>query len=283
MPKINPRAKSLPPAERLVALAPQGRIDAGGLHRAGSGLDDLDRVAGDHEASARLRNEFHMLEDEAVEGLGAGGGQLPFHQAVEFADMGAAVNQIAAVRLGMDVAHRRGGVTGKPADDFFQNVFERHQTKNVPVLVHHQGDAVLLALEIQQLGVERCALGYEVRLLRNLGEGGFVEPVLGDQVDGVADVDYPFDALIDAVAIERQTGVLAGGEQPEDVVQIAVEVAADDFTARHHNVLEVEDAEQHTLVAAWNQRTRFIDHGAQLLAAELLHRRLGGRDARELQ
>src|SRR3569623_3618421 len=136
--------------------------------------------------------------------------------------------------------------------------------------------------------IERRALGYEVRLLRNLGEKSFVEPGLNEQVDGGADVDYPFDALIDAVAVERQTGVLAGGEQPEDVVQIAVEVDADDFTARHHdvvdrNVLEVEDAEQHTLVAAWNQRTRFIDHGAQLLAAELLNRRLGGREARELQ
>src|SRR3569623_2656336 len=103
MPKITPRAKSLPPAERLVALTPLGRIDARGLHRAGSGLDDFDRVAGDHEAGALLRNEFHMLEDEAVEGLGAGGGQLTFHEAVEFANMGAAVNQIPAVRLGLVV------------------------------------------------------------------------------------------------------------------------------------------------------------------------------------
>ena len=56
-----------------------------------------------------------------------------------------------------------GGRAGELADDLLEDVFQRHQSLDVAVFVDDERDAAPVALEVEQLHVERRAFRHEVR------------------------------------------------------------------------------------------------------------------------
>ena len=85
-------------------------------------------------------------------------------------------------------------------------------------------------------------------------QAGFVEGVVAQRQDDVADVQHAF-GLVEVVAIGDEAAVAAAGDLPQDVFPVVVEIDAFEFVARHHrfadgDVFEFEDVEQHVLLFA---------------------------------
>src|SRR5690554_1310264 len=81
------------------------------------------------------------------------------------------------------------------------------------------------------------------------------------------------DDVVDVTLVDWQAGVLAGTDLFENAFQAVVQVDADDFVARHHDVIDrdifqVEDRQQHGLVAMRNQGAGFVYHRAQLVTGQ---------------
>ena len=57
-------------------------------------------------------------------------------------------------KLRLDVLDVCGGISGKLADDFLEDVFQRHQSLDVAILVDGKADTPMFALKIQQLPVQ---------------------------------------------------------------------------------------------------------------------------------
>src|SRR5690554_592150 len=80
---------------------------------------------------------------------------------------------------------------------------------------------------------------------------------------------------MDVAAVNRNPGVLRGVKLVNDVVNVVFNVDADDFVARHHDVvhgdlLQVENAQQHFLVTLGDEAACFMDQGAQLFPAQMV-------------
>ena len=74
-------------------------------------------------------------------------------------------------------------------------------------------------------------------------------------------------------SIQGQARVLALAQLLEYPVPVIIDVDADDLVARHHDVLhrgifQIQDADQHLLMASRNHRAGLGNHGAQFLAAQ---------------
>ena len=82
---------------------------------------------------------------------------------IQHARVDPTVHHVTAVGIAMDVLVQRRGRAGEFADDFLEDVLECHQSLDVAVFVHDQRDAPAVALEVQQLHVERRAFGHEIR------------------------------------------------------------------------------------------------------------------------
>src|SRR5690606_17841742 len=81
------------------------------------------------------------------------------------------------------------------------------------------------------------------------------------------------DDIVEVASIDGQLRVVTGGELVDDVVPVVLEVDALDAAARDHDVVDgdrfqLEDAQQHLLVAARNELGRLLDDGAKLLGAQ---------------
>ena len=94
-------------------------------YRVAGGLDDLHRVARDHEAGAGLGDGLQVLQHEPVHRPRAAGGKLPLHRTVQLPHAGGAVDEIRAVGLGMDVGAVIGRIGGELPDDLLEQVFDR--------------------------------------------------------------------------------------------------------------------------------------------------------------
>ena len=73
--------------------------------------------------------------------------------------------------------------------------------------------------------------------------------------------------LVDAVAKHRESRVFAVINDLVDLSQVIVEVNTDYFVVRHHDVIdcdffEVENAEQHLLIAAGDSAAGFVHERA---------------------
>ena len=91
-------------------------------------------------------------------------------------------------------------------------------------------------------------------------------------------VQHAHDA-VDVALVHRQARVLALAQLIDDLVPVILHIDADDFGARHHDVLhrgllQIENADQHLLMAMGNHGARLGDHGAQFLAAQGVRRLL---------
>ena len=118
-----------------------------------------------------------MLRDQTVQGLWSVGGQVPLERAVEVSNVRAAIDEERAVVLGMDVDVDLREVGREFAHDLFEDILERDQPLDIAVFVDHETDPALLVLKIEQLLVQRRALGHEVRLAREAEQGVLVGKV----------------------------------------------------------------------------------------------------------
>ena len=71
---------------------------------------------------------------------------------------------MAAVGSRIDAPERRFDLGRELADDFLEDVFERHETLEIAVFVDDESDAPPQAAKTQQLVVERRSFGREERL-----------------------------------------------------------------------------------------------------------------------
>ena len=186
------------------------------------------------------------------------------------------------------LVHHGCRVGGEFANDFLENILDRHQALNVAVLIDHECHAALVALKIQQLRVECRSRGNEVRFAR-LGRGGqgvLIQVTACQFMHDLLHVQKADDA-VDFALIHRQARVLTLPQLLQDPVPIIIDVDADDFVSRHHDVLDggilqIQNADEHLLVAPRNHRAGLGHDGAQLFAAQGICRDLS-RDAEHPQ
>src|SRR5579885_1846171 len=131
------------------------RGDADGGDLIALALEDLEAEAEEAEDLADLRNGARLVHDEAGEGGGLLVGETPVELAVEVADGDAAVDDVAAVRLGADPAHRDVELVGDVADNLLEDVLEGDDAEPAAVLVDHQGEMGAALAEGLELVEER--------------------------------------------------------------------------------------------------------------------------------
>src|SRR5690606_22733150 len=106
-------------------------------------LEDFQAVRADLQAYRTVRQALQGLGDQTVEGLGALAGQVPAEQLVQLADVGATLDDLAAVVLGLDLGMLLLILAAEVADYLFQHVYQSDQALHVAVLVLHQAHAPL--------------------------------------------------------------------------------------------------------------------------------------------
>ena len=90
---------------------------------------------------------------------------------VDITDGCAAINDVGAIFLWVDVLAGDQHVGGEFADDLFQNIFKSHQANYIAVLVDHDRDAAFLFLKVEQLRMQRGAFRNEVGGLAGADQG----------------------------------------------------------------------------------------------------------------
>ena len=68
---------------------------------------------------------------------------------VDVANGCATVNYIGAIFLRVNILTGDKHVGSELPDDFFQDIFQRHQANHITVFIDHNGDAALLLLEVE--------------------------------------------------------------------------------------------------------------------------------------
>lgn len=111
----------------------------------------------------------------------------------------------------MDILHAGGHIGSEFADNLFENILQCHQSLNITIFVNNKGDAALLALEVQQLRVERCIRRNGVRFAGNLQQQLFGELTFRQDTQSIACM-YKADNIVDVVTVDWEAGVLAMGE-----------------------------------------------------------------------
>ena len=230
---------------------------------------------------------LQVFQNQAIEGLGSIGGQFPVQAAVDFAQGGGAIDDIAVVVLGVDVRTAGGQVGGEFADDLFENVFQGHQAEHIAVFIHHDADTAFGILEVDKLLVQGGALGDKVGLHCVLHQLCLVDVILEQQAAELAQVEQA-NHVVRVTVENRQAGVLAGAQGGEDLVHVILEINTHHLVAGHHDVFhghrfQVEDIEQHLLVIFRDQAAGLIDHGTQLLRTQVIVVLVMGTDAAQPQ
>ena len=233
-----------------------------------------------------------MFDDQARQRFRAVCREPPLHRAIDRADRRRTGDEITAIRFAAHAAvrGRDGRVSREFADDFLEQVFQRDQAEHVAVLIDHESKAPPVALEVQQLRVQRGALRHVVcvALRRDFAHCLAGQPAAREFVRDALHVQHA-DQLVEFAFVNGQARVLCFAQALEDRAPVVVQIDADDIAARNHDVidrdaLEIEDAHQHLLVAARDHRTRFSNDRAQFLAGQgCLLRNLVAADADQHQ
>ena len=96
------------------------------------------------------------------------------------------------------------------------------------------------------------------------------------------------DNVIDVTTVHRHAGVLRGTQVLHDFFNVIFEVDTNDLVARYHNVvhrhfLEVENTDQHVLVALGDHGAGFPHNGTQLFCTQVVRRGAVYVDADQFQ
>ena len=168
----------------------------------------------------------------------------------------------------------RGRVGGEFADDFFQQVFERHQTFDIAVFIDYECVTPPVALELRQLLHQRCAVWDKVRFASRCEFNEFFtgQGTARKFLCGALHVQNA-DQVVEFTVVHRQAGMRRLPQPLQYIFPIARNIHAGDILTRNHDVIhrdafQVEYRQQHLPMASRNQWTRFADHGAQLLGTE---------------
>ena len=94
------------------------------------------------EARAGLWNIAEVFEDEAVERFRTFERKSGTQLAIEDAKRRHAVGGHTAIRFALEYIGSAGRLRGEFADDFLENVFERHQALKLTVFVHYQAETL---------------------------------------------------------------------------------------------------------------------------------------------
>ena len=89
-----------------------------------TGLYYFNGVTGDQHAGTGFGYELHVFYDEPIKGFGAIRRQSPVRSAIQFTEGDAAIDEVTAVLLGMDVTQGRGRIRSEFTNDLFEDVFQ---------------------------------------------------------------------------------------------------------------------------------------------------------------
>ena len=231
-----------------------------------------------------------MLEQQAVDGLGSAGRQLPPQRAVEGADRDTGVDDEHPGALGVHVLVRhRGRIGGELPDDLLENVLERDQSLDVAVLVDDEGEPAAIALELSELHIEGGSLGHEVRLTAagDLDETLAAQGAAHQLVRHALHVQQA-DEVVELAFVHRQARVRGLSQLIKNVLPALAHVDAGDLLPRNHDVVhrdvpQVEDRQQHLPVTRGNDRRGFRHYGAQLFGTQGLSRVGGAHHSEQAQ
>ena len=208
-------------------------------------LKDLDRVARDLDARAGLWDVLQVLEQQAVDGLGAVQGEIEAELAVEFPQGGVAFDQNAAVLLDFEGTAVQGRLGGELADDFLENVLDRDEPHELSVLIDDEADASLgfpgnAGADSKAAFRKGCNSASRSTFSQALPR----EVAVLDEVHQFAHMDDA-DDLVEVTLVGRQPRVIAGSDLALRILDRAVDVdRLDPLARRHHvvhgNVFEVE-------------------------------------------
>src|SRR3990167_6724155 len=101
--------------------------DADALYHPLLCLDDFQCVAGDFEAGAGFRDILEVFQHQTVERFRPIQREAQTKLAIELAQGRGAVHQPAAVFLEVECGGTRWRLRSEFSDNFFENIFQRHQ------------------------------------------------------------------------------------------------------------------------------------------------------------
>ena len=142
-------------------------------------------------------------------------------------------------------------------------------------------------MKVEQLPVQWRALRDEIRLADQSFECFAVELAVQQGMHRAPRV-HESDHVIDAAAIHQDTRIGHLLQLFEDHVERVVQIDAIDLAAWHHDVVDrdlfqVEDVQQHLLMALRDHRAGLVDHGSQLFATQCIALGILGEDPQQAQ
>ena len=127
-------------------------------------MQDFDLVVEDLYRNVGVGDVLEVLQDQAVEGFRAVGGQVPLQGAVDIPQGGGAVDDVGVIFLGVNVLAGGGQVGGEFTHDLFKNILQGDQAEHIAVFIHHDADTSLGILEVDQLLMQGGGLRHKVGL-----------------------------------------------------------------------------------------------------------------------
>ncbi len=95
--------------------------------------------------------EAKLLQGQTIESFWPIGWQRPAGCLVDFANRSHTINLVAAVSTGNDFLYLIGRIGSEIAYDFFQNIFQGHQSLHLTVLIDHYRKAIAILFKVKQL------------------------------------------------------------------------------------------------------------------------------------
>ncbi|MNP11061.1 hypothetical protein D3C76_1032340 [compost metagenome] len=148
------------------------------------------------------------------------------------------------------------------ANDFFEDVFQGDDAQHFAVFVHHDAQAALLLVKVQQLHLQGGAFRDEVGFVAGAVQLLQGQLCPGQQVADQLGIEDRFN-LVDIVVIDRQPGVPADDQLLDDAFDRLVQIDTIDFVARHQDVVDGDFVQRlQTIeqpVAHWLVRFVFVE------------------------
>ena len=115
------------------------------------GFQNFQSVTTDFQAYRGFGDGFQCFSDQAVQGFRAIARQLPAQAFVQLADGRGAIHHVTAVGQWFYVRIVGVLLVFKLTDDLFKNVLKGHDAQYFAVFIHHDADAPLLFMKVEQL------------------------------------------------------------------------------------------------------------------------------------
>src|ERR671919_1402119 len=243
------------PAGGLVLLDLAGReeLDLEPLDARAVDLDHLEAEAVIGDLVASLGGSSELPEDEACNRVVVLLWQLLLELLVEVVDRERAVDAQAPVLEPFQRLVREVVLVLDLADDLLEQVLERDDALEGPVLVDDEGHVLVRAPELGQHGGEVLRLGHDVAVAHKLLDLNVLDAPVVEGREEVADVEDA-DDVVERAPVDRVARVGGVDHRREGLLRRQVDREGDDLGARDHDLVdllvrEVEDLVDHLLLA----------------------------------